>query len=86
VVEMAELVVKVPEAVKQGVEKHREIDWSEVIGKAIKSELEELAKRQLVLTALNKILGGSKLTEDDALKLGDELKERVWRRYQEEGW
>lgn len=83
---MGELVVKVPEDIREEVEKHPEVNWSEVIGRAVKEELEERAKRKLILTALGKILEDSKLTEEDALKLGEELKESMWKRYEEEGW
>lgn len=83
---MGELAVKIPDDIMEEVEKHSEVNWSEVIGKAVKKELEERAKRKLILTALKKVLENSKLTEKDALELGDELKDRMWKRYQEEGW
>ena len=83
---MAELKVEIPEQVKEEIKKYSDIEWSKVFEKAVKRELRERSKRELVIYALDKILENSKLTEEDALRLGDELKERVWKRHQAEGW
>ena len=83
---MAELKLSVSEDVKEEVERHSNIEWSKVFESAAKHELGERAKRQLILSAMDRILKDSKLTEKDALRLGDELKGRVWKRYKAEGW
>jgi len=83
---MAELKLKIPSDVKEEIDRHSDIEWSKVFEKAAKHELEERAKRQLLLFALDKVLGQSKLTEKDALELGEKAKEGMWKRFQAEGW
>ena len=83
---MAELKFKVSGEIKEEMKKHSDIGWSKVLEKAVRYELEERSKRELILQACNKILENSKLTEKDALKLGDEVKEAVWKRHRAEGW
>lgn len=83
---MAEVKFKVPREVKEEVEKHSEIDWPDVVSEAVRKELRERAKREIIVSALNKILKDSKLTEEDVLKLGKKVKEGMWKRYQKEGW
>ena len=83
---MAELEFKVSEDLKQEVERHKEVDWSAVIKEAIRKELGERAERRIILVALNKMLEKSKLTEKDALELGEKVKEGMLKRYKEEGW
>jgi hypothetical protein len=82
---MAELEFKVSEDLKQEIEKHKEVDWSAVVGEAIRKELGERAERRIILVALNKMLERSKLTEKDALELGEKVKEGMLKRYKEEG-
>ena len=83
---MAELEFKVSEDLKQEVERHKEVNWSAVIKEAIRKELGERAERRIILVALNKMLEKSKLTEKDALELGEKVKEGMLKRYKEEGW
>jgi len=83
---MAELKLKVSPDVKEEIDKHSDVEWSEIFEKAVKHELEERNKRQLLLFALDKVLGHSKLTEKDALELGEKAKEGMWKRFQAEGW
>ena len=86
VIEVDTMSVEIPDELKAEVKKNPDVRWSEVVGRAIKHELEERAERRLILMALDKILENSTLTDEDCLRLGDELKERVWKRYQEAGW
>lgn len=83
---MPELKLNVSKDVKEEIEKHSNIEWSKVFESAAKHELKERANRQLLLFAMDRILKNSKLTEKDALRLGEEAKERMWKRYKEEGW
>jgi len=83
---MAELKVKVSPDVKEEIDRHSDVEWSSVFEKAVRQELEERNKRQLLLFALDKVLGQSKSTEKDALELGEKVKEGMWKRYQAEGW
>jgi len=83
---MSKLSFNIPEELGAEVKKHPDVRWSEVVGMAIKRELEERAERRLVLTALDKVLENSELTEEDTLRLGEEVKKNMWRGYQEAGW
>jgi hypothetical protein len=83
---MAELKLKISEDIKRKLKKYPGIKLSEVVERALRKELEEREKARLLLIALNKVLKGSKLTESDALKLGEKIKEGMWKRYQAEGW
>ena len=83
---MDELKLKIPPDIKEEIDKHSEIEWSKVFEKAVKHELEERAKRQLLLFALDKVLGQNKLTEKDVLELGEKVKDGMWKRFQAEGW
>lgn len=51
------------------------------LAKAIKSFVDELE-----FAMVESILSKSKLTEEQALELGDEVKEAVWKRHQEKDW
>jgi len=51
------------------------------LAKAIKLFAEELE-----FAMVESILSKSKLTEEQALELGNEVKEAVWERHQEKGW
>lgn len=81
---MAELKVEIPDDLKEDIRKHSDVAWSKVFEKAAKEELAERAKRHLILSALNKLLENSKLTEQDALELGSELNERMYNRLKKE--
>ena len=59
-----------------------ETNWSKVI----RQLLAERVKRASLLKKLDKLLENSEITEEDCLRLGRELKERVWQRHKEEGW
>lgn len=51
------------------------------LAKAIKSFVNELE-----FAMVESILSKSKLTEEQAIELGEEVKEAVWKRHQEKGW
>ena len=82
---MAELKFKVSEDLKSEVSKHPDIAWSEVVEKAVRQELGERAKKQIILSALNKLLENSKLTDEDCIRLGRKVNEGMYKRYKQEG-
>lgn len=57
-------------------------------GKLIESleELKKELKNIFLLKKTDKIISNSKLTESDCLKLGEQLKDKMWKRYKKEGW
>ena len=79
---MPNITLSVPEDLKEKIDSLPEINWSE----SVRNFLSEKAKRALLLKKLDKMLENSKLTEEDCLKLGEQLKERVWKRHKAEGW
>ncbi|RZN40085.1 MAG: hypothetical protein EFT35_03400 [Methanophagales archaeon ANME-1-THS] len=75
---MAELRLEVPAELREEIRKlSREIDFEALLFKSLKHCMEVELKREL----LRKIASKSKLTEEEALKLGDELKEGIARRH-----
>lgn len=70
---MAEIVVEIPEDLKKVIKKHKAVNWSRIAGEAIRKAAAELE-------LLNAIASESKLTEEDAVKLGRKLKKGMWER------
>jgi len=70
--------LEVPKAYEKTVkELLKGVDWNALLIKAVKKELQE----ELEIALLKKIVSKSKLTEKDALRLGDKLKEGIARRH-----
>ncbi len=79
---MPNLTLSIPEELKQQINLLPELNISE----SVRKFLSEKVKRALLLKELDRALENSELTEEDCLKLGNELKERVWERHKAEGW
>ncbi len=79
---MPNITLSIPEELKKQLDLLPEINFSE----SVRKFLTEKAKRALLLKKLDKMLEKSELTEEDCLRLGNEVKERVWKRHKEEGW
>lgn len=74
--------LKVPKEYKKISEKlAKEINLSKVFSRAFTLALKERLEEEIAFERLRKIASKSKLTAKDALKLGEELKERVARRH-----
>ena len=71
---MAELVVKVPEKLKQEMDELPGINWQLVVRRLLKRELEEILE-------LKRIISKSKLTEDDVKELSDKINESLSKRF-----
>lgn len=74
---MAEIKVRIPEDLEKEIKKHH-LDVSKIVSESIRDEL-------LRLVALEIIASKSKLTEEDAIKLGRKLKEGRFKKLKEEG-
>ncbi len=72
---MVSITLSVPMDIKQEMDKFPEMNWSAIAREAIQ-------KRILMLHRFQEFTRESTLTEDDALKLGRDLKRRVWERHQ----
>tara|TARA_B100001971_G_C17765689_1_gene322427 strand:- start:293 stop:511 length:219 start_codon:yes stop_codon:yes gene_type:complete len=72
---MDEIVVKIPDELKF-VKQTSNIDWSILVGKLIKSKLDEIVE-------LQRGLSKSKLTEKDVQEFSDKINESLSKRYLE---
>lgn len=79
---MPNITLSIPDELKKQLDQLPELNISE----AVRRFLTEKAKRAILLKELDKSLENSELTDEDALRLGRELKERAWKRYKQEGW
>ena len=73
---MVSLTLAVPKELKEIMNKYPEINWSEVARQAI-------WEKSKILEKMDKLLSKSKFTEEDALKHGNLVKERVWKLHKE---
>jgi len=74
---MAEIVVKIPEELEVGARELGEEELNRVVSKALKERLSE----EYMFKLTDELLKESKLTDEMASKLGNELKERVAKRH-----
>lgn len=79
---MVSVAVRISDDLKSIINELPWINWSELA----REEVLERAKRHLLLKKLDKMLEKSELTEEDCLRLGEKVKEGMWKRYKEEGW
>lgn len=73
---MVSLTLSIPEELKARMDKHSEINWSEVARKAIMKQLEDYE-------FMKRISEKSKLTEKDALELGRMVNKGMAKRFEE---
>jgi hypothetical protein len=67
---MTSLTLAISKELKAKMEKHKEINWSEIARQAIKQKLELLAK-------MDELLKNSELTEGEAIKLGRKVNKKI---------
>ena len=79
---MPNITLSISEELKKQLNSLPELNISE----SVRVFLSEKAKRALLLKDLDKMLEKSELTEEDCLKLGDKIKEGMWKKYKAEGW
>ena len=71
---MATLTLAIPTDLKTKMNRFPEINWSEVARQAI-------AEKTRVLEHMQQLLAHSRLTEQEAVALGREVKRSVWRKH-----
>jgi len=74
---MATITVNVGDALKERMEKHPEINWSEVTRQAITEKIE-------ALELMDELTNASELTESDVQVIADKINERGRTRVEEE--
>jgi len=72
---MTNLTLSIPDDLKAKMGRFPEINWSEVARQAI-------IEKTRLLEQMQHLLSHSKLTEQDALKIGREIKRRMWKKHQ----
>jgi len=77
---MPNITLSISEELKKQLEELPELNISE----AMRQFLTEKVKRALLLKNLEKMLENSQLTEEDCIKLGNKVKEKMWERYKKE--
>lgn len=66
--------IKIPHDLKKRMEEHEEINWDEIIQRAIKKQLSKLE-------LADSLASKSELSEDEALELSEEIKEGIAERH-----
>jgi hypothetical protein len=77
VIEMGEVVIKIPERVKQ---EFPQVEWSKVAERAVLEEFRKLASIKL----FDELFKHSELTDEDCLRLGREVNRAVRLRIEKE--
>ncbi len=68
---MAHVTLTIPEDLKAAMARFRGVDWTEVARHAI-------AEKARILDEAQHVLGHSRLTEQEAVEIGRQVKKRVW--------
>ena len=74
---MPTITVNVDDDLKRRMEKHPEINWSEVTRQAIQEKIESLE-------VMDKLTSGSELTESDVADIADKINHSARERVEEE--
>lgn len=80
---MVSMTLAIPEDLKKEMDKHPEMNWSEIARQAFREKLE----KDMLLEKMDKMLKNSKMTEEDAIILGRKVNKaiakRYWKKYRE---
>jgi len=79
---MVSITLSVPEKIRELMKQFPEINWSGFVRVAIESKVKKLMWKQEMLRQLE----SEKEFDEEALRIGDKIKEAVWKRYKKEGW
>lgn len=71
---MANMTLRIPDDLKTRLDRHQEINWSEVARQAMTAYLDKLE-------LADALASGSQLTEDDAEAIGEKIKAGIARRH-----
>lgn len=86
---MPKLTIEVPEDVEEDIKKFPETDWSSLVADFVRMksfELEVSRSRRLRQLLFKSLVSESKLTEEEALKLGEKVNKGMLKSLKEEGW
>ncbi len=71
---MVNVTLAVPEEMKSEMDKHPEMNWSEIARQAFREKL-------MILKRMDELLSKSKMTEKNALELGRKVNKAVAKRF-----
>ena len=71
---MVSITLAVPEEMKSQMDKHPEMNWSEIARQSFREKL-------MILNRMDELLSKSKMTEKDALELGRKVNKAVAKRF-----
>ncbi|MBI1974125.1 hypothetical protein HYS54_04900 [Candidatus Micrarchaeota archaeon] len=74
---MVSLTLAVPKELKEKMDKHQDVNWSEVARRAICEKLSDQEK----IAYIKKFAAEINMTEDDAIQLGREANKRIAKRH-----
>lgn len=74
--------MSIPKELKEQLDELPELNISE----SVRKFLSEKVKRAQLLKKLDKMLENSELTEEDCLRLGNEVKQRAWEKLKKKSW
>ena len=73
---MGELVIEIPEELREEMEELPKVNWQLVVRRSLKHELKEILE-------LKRIISKSKLTEEDVLELSGKIDKSLSKRFKE---
>lgn len=71
---MANMTLSIPEVLHKRMKKHTELKWSDIARQTFERKLDEIE-------FMDTILRNSKLTEEDAEKIGHKIKAEIGKRF-----
>jgi len=89
VIELETISVEIPKELKRELMRFPDVNWSDVERRALEAKLFDLElerSRKLRRSLFEFLVSKSKLTEEDAKKLGDRIEESMLQNLKEEGW
>ena len=79
---MVSITLSIPKEVKEQMKRFPEINWSGFVRTSIESKVKRLSWKEEMLQKLE----SEKEFDAIAIKIGDNIKEGMWKRYKKEGW
>jgi len=79
---MVSITLSVPKEVREQMKQFPEINWSGFVRASVESKVKQLSWKEKML----KKLESEKEFDTLALKIGDKIKEGMWKKYKKAGW
>jgi len=79
---MVSITLSIPKEIREQMKEFPEVNWSGFVRTSIESKVKQLSWKESML----KKLESEKEFDITALKIGDKIKEGMWKKYKKEGW